>query len=153
MKNKNKATVCLYCGAPTILGDSVDQPDDSISGKKMYKILRKNYKKKDLLWVKNSAWIGPVEVEIKDISFAGSDEWDATKPHGAATVNKFVKLLSDKGFANVHPIILASTPTDGLLTIVNGRHRVIAAKQVGVPILAYIAHIAGEVPYIPTKDR
>jgi len=152
---KNEAVVCLYCGAPTIFGDKSDTKQvklkEQISSKLIYKKLRKDYKKKDLLWVKDADWFGPLEIEIDAISFAGSEDWDACKKKGQAVVEKFSKLLSDKGFPNVKPIILAGTQ-DGKLTIVNGRHRVIAAQKIGVPILAYIAYLNNiTIPYIQTK--
>ena len=141
-KSGNKA---LQPGSHTQTGQHVDPQI-------IFDLLSKDYNEKDLQWVFSSAWRGPVEIDVNDINFAGEQDWKANKPgkQGTEKVDKFAELLSDKGFTDLSPVILASMPhNDEKYTIIDGRHRVKAAQQAGVPVLAYIADVGSVAPNTP----
>jgi ParB-like nuclease domain len=121
------------------------QDGQHVDWKTVYDALKNDYKPKDLAWVKVVPWRGPVEVDINDISFAGEDEWKANKEgkDGQDKVDKYADIMSDKSFSAFQPVILANQPhNDEKYTIIDGRHRVKAAQQSGVPLLAYIADVS-----------
>ena len=120
------------------------QTGEHVEWKVIYDILVKDYKPKDLAWVKLVSWRGPVEVNANEISMAGQEDWAAMKsgPQGQDKVDKFTEVLSDKGWSAFQPVILANMPhNDEQYTIIDGRHRFLAAQQANIPILAYIADV------------
>jgi hypothetical protein len=138
---------------PKEIGDSGHQvsPPDShlqtgehVDPAPIYQMLLKDYKPENLAWVKSATWRGPMEVDAKQISFAGEEEWKANQdgPEGKDKVDQFSKVLADQGFSAFNPVILANMPhNNDLYTVIDGRHRVKAAQQTGIPIVAYIADV------------
>ena len=128
------------------------QTGEHVEWKVVYDILIQDYKPKDLEWVKLVSWRGPMEIDTTEISFAGSQDWKANKPGpgGIDKVNEFAEILSDKGWPELKPVILANMPhNDELYTVIDGRHRVMASKQSGVPVLAYVADVGSVDPETP----
>lgn len=128
-----------------------------ISWQTVYNSISDDYDEKDREFIKHLAWSGPVEVPLSSIDFSNMDQWAASKPgpEGQDKVDAFAKKLADKGWWK--PIVLVNQPhTDEKMQVIDGRHRLLAAKKEGMSALAYVADvgsIAKDTPYMQLHDK
>lgn len=123
------------------------QPNDShlqtgihVDSQVVFDQLAKDYKEKDIGFVMQIPWIGPVEVPLLSIDFSNKDNWQASQPEDAEYVNNFATKMKDEQFNK--PIILVNNPSnDNKMMVVDGHHRALAAQQIGQPINAYVGQI------------
>jgi len=103
----------------------------------VYDELLKDYYARDLPWILSGQWQGPVEIPIDQIDFSGAAEWKASHED----VSPYVERI--KG-GRRKPIILVQTPGNPLRQTVDGHHRLLASKALGIPALAYIVTVQVE---------
>lgn len=120
------------------------QTSDNTDPMTIYNQLVKDYKPEDLSWVKVATWKGPTEVQLSDISLQDLSNWTASQPgpNGQDKVDKFAEIMQSTGFDTLNPIILSNTPHNNeKYVVIDGRHRLLAAKAAGINPVAYIANV------------
>jgi hypothetical protein len=105
-------------------------------------LMRRNFRPEGYTWVDQATWTGPVQVDLDRIDFSGQHSWAAH--HEPDAVARFADAL--RAGRPVRPVVLVHTPGDDKLKVVDGHHRVLAAKLLGRPVAAYVGtvpHVAG----------
>lgn len=117
------------------------QTGEHIDSKVVHDQLSKDYKKKDIEFVKQIPWIGPTEVPLSSIDFSNKDNWQATQEPDK--VDEFADKMANEGFSK--PIILVNNPSnDNKMMVVDGHHRALAAMKNGTPVNAFIGQIGSD---------
>jgi 8-oxo-dGTP pyrophosphatase MutT (NUDIX family) len=101
-------------------------------------LLRPNFPEKALAWVKRSRWIGPVNIPWDRIDTSDIDEWDAT--HQLDAVNRFAREIK-AGIGHLSPSTGVQRAGDDTIELVDGHHRALARRKLGMPILCYVAFV------------
>lgn len=96
---------------------------------------------KALGWVDDARWIGPVEISLDLIDFDDCDDWAASKD--TEQVEGFVKILK-KGKRLKPGIAIRQMEGDHRVKIVDGHHRLLAYKELGLPFPCYLGYILEE---------
>ena len=96
-----------------------------------------NFPAKALKWVDDTRWIGPVQVAVDRVDVGGVKTWAAS--HQPDRVAHFADLL--KRGKPVKPGICVQEPGETEVKIIDGHHRYLAAKQAGVPYMAYVGFV------------
>ena len=89
-------------------------------------------------WVKRARWIGPVNVPWSRIDDDDIDGWAAS--HQPDAVNRFARAIAS-GNGHTNPAILVQEPGTNRALIVDGHHRALARRKLGMPVLAYVGNI------------
>jgi len=106
------------------------------SMKMVWKQLKKSYDTKDMEWIKDAKWSGPMEVPLDDVDFSTKKTWKAH--HEPELVkSKEKKIKNDKR----KPVVLIDTPKDGKLFILDGHHRAMAYENLNMPITAFVGKV------------
>jgi 2'-5' RNA ligase len=100
--------------------------------------MRRNYPEKSIGWMKDARWIGPVAIPLDRIDFDDQDKWAAN--HEKARVKHFAKQIK-KGDAHLHPAVAVQEPGDDKIKIIDGHHRTLAYKKLGMPVKAYVGFV------------
>ncbi len=100
--------------------------------------MRKNFPEKALGWMRDARWVGPVAVPVDRIDFGDEDSWAAS--HQPARVKYFAKQIR-KGTAHLHPVVAVQEPGDDKIKVIDGHHRTLAYKNLGLPVKAYIGFV------------
>lgn len=109
------------------------------------KLLADDYDEKDLEWLKMIPWKGPVAVPISSLDLSEADMWRASQPgeDGQEKVHRFAQRMAETG--QWKPVILINEPhSNKKMWPVDGRHRILAAKEVGQDVMAYVGEV-GEI--------
>jgi hypothetical protein len=102
----------------------------------VYDILKDDYKKKQVSWVRAAIWVGPELINIKMIDSSNKKNWQISKKK----VKKYAKKMMI-GIA-YHPLILIDAPDNDKLQILNGHHHFMAAlKNKQINVIAYVATV------------
>jgi 8-oxo-dGTP pyrophosphatase MutT (NUDIX family) len=104
----------------------------------VYAQLQKNFPDSKLDWVKRARWIGPVNIPWSRIDDDDIDSWAAS--HEPGRVSHFVRAIRS-GNGDTSPSILVQEPSNGKAFIVDGHHRALARRRLGMPVLAYVGNI------------
>ena len=102
-------------------------------------LLKDDYDKKDLEPLSYLSWKGPMSVPISSIDFSNVEEWRASQPgpDGQDKVSEFAQKMQDQG--QWKPVVLVNDPNNNKpMWVVDGRHRILAAKQTGGEVMAYV---------------
>ena len=114
------------------------QTGQHIDAQVVYDLLAEDYNDKDIQWVLNVPWMGPMEVPLTSIDFSNQSNWQASAEPDK--VDKFADMISDEGFSK--PIILVNNPAnDNKMMVVDGHHRALAYQQNGQPVQAYVGQV------------
>jgi hypothetical protein len=109
------------------------------SEKMVWKQLSKSFDEKDMGWVKNAKWSGPLEVSLDKIDFSTENTWSAKKqPELVQSKVKKIKKGKKK------PIVLIDAPKNNKYFILDGHHRALAYKHLNMPVLAFIGKVDKE---------
>lgn len=116
---------------------SVANPSDPnpVDAEHVYSLMSKNFPAAALGWVRNATWIGPVNVPWDRIDSDDQDRWAAS--HQPDKVEDFVSQIREHS-GHVRPAILIHHPDHPRAVIVDGHHRALAHKKLGMPVRAYI---------------
>jgi ParB-like nuclease domain len=116
---------------------------NEVASQDIYEILTASFKKKSIKWVKQVVWSGPIEVPLSSIDFSNQAKWVASqdKSSGLKKVEADAKKMDEQG--PTKPVILIKMSRDETkLQVLDGRHRLLAAKKSNIPILAYIGDVS-----------
>lgn len=100
--------------------------------------LLSNYPAAVLGWVQDVDWTGPTEVKVKDLDFSHEESWRAS--HEPGRVQHFVKRMRKR--KKIEPVVLIKHPDSGKFVIIDGHHRALAARTVGVPLAAWVGQVS-----------
>jgi hypothetical protein len=87
-------------------------------------------------WVRSAYWEGPEQVPLADLDLRNVGSWKATSEPDK--VDKFAKRI--KG-GWMKPLVLVKRPSEDKLMIADGHHRALAYAKLGLPVMAYVAHV------------
>jgi len=107
--------------------------------KKVWQQLEESYPEDAMGWIKDAKWTGPVEVPINQIDFSNEKSWRSW--HEPELVNSKIKKIK-KGKRK--PVILIGAPKNDHYIIIDGHHRSLAYKRLGMPITAFIGIVDKE---------
>ena len=128
-------------GQPILAETAHLQTGQHVPAQIIYDQLKDDYDEKDIQWVLQIPWIGPVEVPLGSVDFSNKDNWQASKDQ--AHVDHFVDLISNQGFSK--PVILVNNLTsDEKMIVVDGHHRALAFEQLDQPMMAYVGQVGSE---------
>jgi len=99
----------------------------------VYNQLKIDYRKKDISWVLAAQWSEPGLIDTGKIDMSNRKDWDIDKKK----VRKFEKMMKDEGYNK--PIVLVKVSNNEKMIIVDGHHHTLAAKKLGIQVMAYIA--------------
>ena len=110
------------------------------SAKKMvWKQLAKSYDEKDMGWIKDAEWTGPIDVPLKHVDFSTKKTWTAYKePELVESKVKKIKKGKKK------PVVLIDAPKDKKYFILDGHHRAMAYEKLDMPVTAFIGKVSKE---------
>ena len=109
------------------------------SKEKVWYQLSKSFYEKDMGWIKNAHWIGPVEVPLDRVNFSTENTWTARKePELVKSKVKKIKKGKRK------PVVLIDAPKNNKYFILDGHHRALAYKELDIPITAFIGKVSKE---------
>lgn len=101
--------------------------------------LAEDYPDDAMKWLKTAVWSGPESVPTADIDFSNADSWTAAAEPGK--VDRFAdKIITGK----LKPIILVNTPDARKYIVIDGHHRAMAYRKLGLPAMAYIGRVAAK---------
>jgi 2'-5' RNA ligase len=126
--------------APNAMGKGASDLTDPnpVEAEHVVNQMRKNYPEKSLGWMNGARWIGPVQVPLDRIDFDDVDSWAAS--HQMDRVKQFVKQIRE-GSAHLHPAVAVQEPGDDKIKIIDGHHRTLAYKKLGLPVKAYVGFV------------
>jgi 8-oxo-dGTP pyrophosphatase MutT (NUDIX family) len=112
----------------------------SIGSSAVEAIMAENFRPEGYSWVKDASWDGPRLVNPDFIDFGDVDSWAAS--HEDASVARFRARM--KAGEKLKPAILVKEPDNSRLKVIDGHHRVLAARSLGRNIWAYIGTVSAE---------
>ena len=113
--------------------------DLSNSTNRVFLQLQQDFPPEYLDWVKKAKWEGPLDVEVEKVNSSNRKDWVASNE--PKKVKKFVEKISR---GQLKPIILVKTPNKDKMIIVDGHHRFLAYKKLGIPITAFVGTVDEE---------
>jgi 8-oxo-dGTP pyrophosphatase MutT (NUDIX family) len=121
---------------PNKPGGPADYHDPNpVDAEHVLSVMRSNFPEKALGWVKNSRWIGPVEIPWNRINDEGIETWAAS--HQQGKVNEFAREIK-AGRSGLNPSILIQKPGSDKCDVIDGHHRALAHRKLGQPVLSYV---------------
>lgn len=122
-----------------IVKNAADPHDPSpVDSQHVLEMMRKNFPEKALGWVKQTHWIGPIDVDPANINFSDVSSWAAH--HQPKAVKRFAKLIGSK-ISHLHPVILVKVHGQDKYNVVDGHHRTLAYVKLGKPVHAYVGFV------------
>jgi hypothetical protein len=107
-----------------------------VKGKWVLRAMRDNFPEHALGWIKDADWVRAT-VPMDRIDFQHLHTWAAA--HEKRKVERFATEM-ESGEAP-DPVIMVSVPDAHTLRVVDGHHRVLAARKLGKPIEAYVGAV------------
>jgi hypothetical protein len=106
---------------------------------RVYNQLSKSFPPSALKWVLDPdvVWVGPLNVAPSQIDTDDKDEWEASKDKAKVARIK----RRHKATGRMKPIVLVRPPGADRDLIADGRHHLLAAEDLGIPVKAYVAHV------------
>jgi len=129
--------------------DSVDMITTILDGHPIHKttgsnavenIMAENFRPEGYSWVKDASWDGPRLVNTDFIDFDDVDSWAAS--HEGDAVAHFRERM--KAGEKMKPAILVKEPDNGRLKVIDGHHRVLAARSLKRNVWAYIGTVSAD---------
>ena len=105
----------------------------------VWKQLKKSYDKKDMGWIKDAQWTGPVDVALDRVNFSTKKTWKAY--HEPELVESKVEKIKN---GKRKPVVLIDAPKDDKLFVLDGHHRSLAYEKLNSPIIAFIGKVDRE---------
>ena len=101
--------------------------------------LSKSFDTKDMEWIKDAKWTGPLEVPLDEVNFSTENTWEA-KHEPKLVKSKMKKIKKGKR----KPVVLIDAPKDDKYIIIDGHHRALAYKKLDEPMTAFIGKVSKE---------
>lgn len=108
--------------------------------------LLEDYPAKSLPWVLAAEWSKAHDVSVDDLDFSDASSWRASSDPIQPYIDRINKAKDGKPAGVNKPVILVKVPGKDKLIIVDGHHRVLACKKLGIPVLAYVATVHHDAP-------
>lgn len=117
-----------WCLETIALSDRSDRGE----AKAVYEQLLEDYPASSLDWILSAHWEGPVEIPIDEVDFPNQEKWRASHEPSEPYMERIEA-------GKRKPVVLVKTPGNQKFDIVDGHHRTLASKKLGIPVLAYVA--------------
>jgi 8-oxo-dGTP pyrophosphatase MutT (NUDIX family)/pimeloyl-ACP methyl ester carboxylesterase len=104
---------------------------------KVYQQLLENYPPDAIAWVKDAEWAGPMNVPQARIDDDAVKSWAAS--HQQDRVDHFVKKIEAGEL--IHPAVSVQEPGEDNVKIIDGHHRELAFKKLGLPLRTYLGKV------------
>jgi len=125
-------------GQPELPEGAHLQTGQHVDAHAVWDLLKDDYEEKDIGWVLQIPWIGPVEVPLGSIDSSNRDAWAAVDD--TKKVDRFADKIANEGFSK--PVILVNAPSNSAkMRIVDGHHRYLAYEQNGQAVMAYVGQV------------
>jgi SPP1 gp7 family putative phage head morphogenesis protein len=111
--------------------------DSDSTRKRVHDQLAEDYPEAAMTWLKSAVWSGPESIPTADVDFSNEDDWRAT-----AEPDKVGRFVEKIGQGKLKPIILVNTPDARKYIVIDGHHRALAYRKLGIPAMAYIGRVA-----------
>lgn len=111
--------------------------DSDSTRQRVHDQLARDYPEDSMAWLAQAVWSGPETVPTADIDFSNEEDWRATDEPDK--VERFTGKIRQ---GKLKPIILVNTPDARKYIVIDGHHRALAYRQLGVPAVAYIGRVA-----------
>lgn len=126
-----RSTVAGKAADPTRAVADSDSTADRVRAQ-----LADDYPPDAMAWIDGAHWSGPESVPTADIDYSDAKQWQASsEPDKVARFTRKIRA------GKLKPIILVNTPDDRRYIIIDGHHRALAYRQLGVPAMAYIGTV------------
>ena len=119
-------------------GPSDFSDPNPVDSEHVYLQMAKNFPPDAIQWVKRARWIGPVNVPWDRIDSAAVESWAAS--HQPEKVGEFAKLIQAHS-GHVAPSVAIQDNDSPKAIIIDGHHRALARKKLGMPVLCYVGMI------------
>lgn len=129
--DKSKPADTAKAADPTAAVADSDSTRDRVRAQ-----LAEDYPPASMKWLKQAVWSGPETVPTADIDYSNEDQWAASKE--PAKVDRFTEKI---GQGRLKPIILVNTPDSRNYIVIDGHHRALAYRKLGIPAMAYIGRV------------
>lgn len=104
----------------------------------VYNLLKGDYQEKDIAWVNDVAWKGPVELPLSSLDFSNMQNWNAI--HRLDKIQEFKNKVTNDNWSK--PIIVVNEVANNKkMIILDGHTRSIAYLEMDKPIPAFVGHI------------
>lgn len=113
--------------------------DSDSTRQRVHDQLARDFPEESMAWLKEAVWSGPETVPVADIDFSNEADWRATDEPDK--VDRFADKIRQ---GKLKPIILVNTPDARRYIVVDGHHRAMAYRKLGVPAVAYIGRVAAK---------
>jgi 8-oxo-dGTP pyrophosphatase MutT (NUDIX family) len=124
---------------PDLVKDAADLTDpNEVEAEHVINQMRKNYPEKALGWMREARWIGPVQVPQDRIDDDDMDKWAASREK--ARVKHFARQIRENA-AGLHPAVSVQEPGESKIKIIDGHHRTLAYRKLGLPVKTYIGFV------------
>lgn len=122
-------------------GPSDYSDPNPVHSEHVYVQMAKNFPPEAIEWVKRARWVGPVNIPWDRIDSDAIGSWAASKqPERVKEFEKMIKAHDD----HVAPSVTIQDNDSPKALIIDGHHRALARKNLGLPVLSYIGMIDPE---------
>lgn len=98
--------------------------------------LTPDYPKNSMDWLNTAIWTGPETVPTADIDYSNEKQWQAA--HEPGKVDKFTDKIQQ---GKLKPVVLLNTPDARKYIVIDGHHRALAYRKLGIPTMAYVGTV------------
>lgn len=123
-------------------GKTITKAADGLGGvpvkaKWVYRQMETKFPDDAISWVKDATWVR-ADVPLDRIDFHHMHEWAAA--HEKRKVERFAGEM-ESGEDDVDPAVMVAEPGRSDTVVVDGHHRVLAARKLGRPVEAYVGYV------------
>jgi 8-oxo-dGTP pyrophosphatase MutT (NUDIX family) len=137
---------CAWTAAlPALKAAGGAQPGPEADPGQVYAQLARNYRPEGIAWVKEMPWCGPVPVPLDRVDWDHLAAWSAA--HDTARVAAF-KTEIEAG-SPPPPAVMVQVPGDPLLKVIDGHHRSLAYRELGLHVPAWVGLADSDAPTAP----
>jgi 8-oxo-dGTP pyrophosphatase MutT (NUDIX family) len=131
--------VTVTFAAPSRMQKGASDPADPnpVDAEHVLSLMRQNFPESALGWVKDTKWIGPVQVAQDRIDVDDEKSWAAE--HQPKRVKHFVKAIRTAD--TPHPAVMVQEPGENNIKVIDGRHRALAYRKLNQPVPAYVGFV------------
>jgi 8-oxo-dGTP pyrophosphatase MutT (NUDIX family) len=115
------------------------------SPERVHAQLAVNYRPEGIAWVRGLAWRGPVPVPLDRVDWDHLQAWAAA--HDSAHVARFKAEIEAGNPPD--PAVMVQVPGDPLLKVIDGHHRSLAYRELGLPVPAWVGLADSDAPTAP----
>lgn len=133
------STGSLHGTGPTIRSDKllprVSKEDAAAAVRAQ---LEENFPDQALQWLNEATWSGPADVPLKAVDFHDMKTWSAYRePDRVAHFERIIQQGED-----FNPVVLIKVPGHRKYRVVDGHHRAMAFRRLGLPVRAWVGVVA-----------